>query len=69
VLAEDRAFNAIDVAEALGCSAAEVDQKWDATKDNGRVKFGGGFYCALVDPEKKICACTMRLVAACHRVV
>ncbi len=54
MLAEGRAFNAIDVAEALGCSAEEVDQKWDATKGNGRVKFGGGFYCALIDPEKKI---------------
>ena len=54
VLAENRAFNAIDCAEALGCSPKELDEKWVATKGNGRVKLGGGFYCALIDPEKKI---------------
>ena len=55
VLAEDRAFNAMDVQGKLGIDAAALDEAWSKAKDAKKlVKFGGGFYCGLVDAEKKI---------------
>ena len=51
VLAEERVFNAIDVQAKLGISPDELEEKWD--KSN-KVKFGGGFYCACIDTDKKI---------------
>eukprot|EP01048_Picozoa_sp_COSAG05_P005240 COSAG05_NODE_305_length_11703_cov_15.056705_12_plen_249_part_00 len=54
VLEENRAFNAVDAAKVLGRTPEELNSMWDATKNNGRVKLAGGFYCALIDKERKI---------------
>jgi len=55
VLADGRAFNAIDVQAKLGISAAQLEVKWKAAQKSGAfVKLGGGFYCALIDASKKI---------------
>jgi len=49
-------FNAIDACKHLGITANELDTAWaNAKKLDKLVKFGGGFYCGLVDtvPGKK----------------
>mmetsp|Transcript_51605 Transcript_51605/g.165212 ORF Transcript_51605/g.165212 Transcript_51605/m.165212 type:complete len:332 (-) Transcript_51605:288-1283(-) len=47
-------FNAMDACEQLGCSAAELNKAWAAAKKaNKLVKFGGGFYCGLVEMPGK----------------
>ena len=53
VLAEDRAFNALDMKEKLGGNLDELNAKWDATGESGgkRIKFGGGFYCGLIEHD------------------
>ena len=38
------------VCARFGCDADGLNAKWQAAKDAGSmVKFGGGFYCALVE--------------------
>jgi len=43
-------FNAIDGAAKLGLNAADLEKRWGvAKKAKDMIKFGGGFYCALID--------------------
>ena len=51
VLEENRAANAMDACERLGCDAMELNDAWG--KAEKVVKFGGGFYCGLVKVEGK----------------
>jgi hypothetical protein len=45
-----RVFNAMDGCAELGMTAADLDAKWGQVKKDGKlIKFGGGFYCGLVD--------------------
>jgi nucleoside diphosphate kinase len=48
-------FNALDACKELGCSADELSAAWGAAKKADKlIKFGGGFYCGLVEmPGKK----------------
>eukprot|EP00933_Yihiella_yeosuensis_P055054 TRINITY_DN536_c0_g1_i1.p1 TRINITY_DN536_c0_g1~~TRINITY_DN536_c0_g1_i1.p1 ORF type:complete len:334 (+),score=115.92 TRINITY_DN536_c0_g1_i1:69-1070(+) len=48
-------FNALDACKELGISADEMNSAWGACKKAGKLeKFGGGFYCGLIDlPGKK----------------
>jgi len=49
-LAKGVVFNAMDACEKLGCSADELNKAWAGCKKSGKlVKFGGGFYCGLVE--------------------
>ena len=49
-LAENLVFNAKDACAHWGVGADELNAKWQLAKDAGHmVKFGGGFYCALVE--------------------
>lgn len=50
VLADGRAYNAMDACVKLGCSANQLDKSWASAKVT---KFGGGFYCGLVTYEKQ----------------
>jgi len=46
--------NAMDACKELACSADELDSAWAAAKKNNKlVKFGGGFYCGLVEMAGK----------------
>jgi len=52
VLAEGRAFNALDACKELGIDGKELDGLWGAAKTAKKlVKMGGGFYCGLVEKE------------------
>jgi len=43
-------YNALGATKKLGISSAELDAKWGAAKQAGQlIKFGGGFYCGLVE--------------------
>jgi len=54
VLEDKRVFNALDAKAHLGLDDAELDKVWKAATPAGKcVKFGGGFYCALLQPEGK----------------
>jgi len=55
VLAEDRTVNAMDACERWSVNSQELEVLWRACEPAGKVvKFGGGFYCGLVDgPEGK----------------
>jgi len=54
VLQEGRAFNALESCTHLGIDTAELDRIWKAATPADKViKFGGGFYCALIEPEGK----------------
>mmetsp|Transcript_83054 Transcript_83054/g.192938 ORF Transcript_83054/g.192938 Transcript_83054/m.192938 type:complete len:332 (+) Transcript_83054:73-1068(+) len=49
-LAKGVVFNAMDACQKLGCTADELNKAWGAAKKNNKlVKFGGGFYCGLVE--------------------
>lgn len=50
VLAEKRAYNALDACKYLDVDATGLDAKWSAVS---KVKFGGGFYCAEIPVEGK----------------
>merc|ERR1719440_2746466 len=53
-LAKGIVFNALDACKELGCDAAALDKAWGAAKKAGKlVKFGGGFYCGLVEMKGK----------------
>lgn len=50
-LADGSVYNALDACQYLGVSAEELDKLWGPSK---KVKFGGGFYCGLINvPGKK----------------
>jgi len=47
-------FNALDACKEFGCSAEELNSAWAKAKKAGKLeKFGGGFYCGLVDMNGK----------------
>ena len=49
-LAKDLVCNAAEACARFGCDADGLNAKWQAAKDAGSmIKFGGGFYCALVE--------------------
>jgi len=53
-LAQGNVYNAMDACEKLGISADEMDKQWGICKKSKKlVKFGGGFYCGLVEIEGK----------------
>jgi nucleoside diphosphate kinase len=53
-LAKGVVFNALDACKEFGCTAEELNAGWGAAKKAGKlVKFGGGFYCGLVDMKGK----------------
>eukprot|EP00403_Amphidinium_massartii_P040754 CAMPEP_0178435786 /NCGR_PEP_ID=MMETSP0689_2-20121128/34108_1 /TAXON_ID=160604 /ORGANISM="Amphidinium massartii, Strain CS-259" /LENGTH=332 /DNA_ID=CAMNT_0020057871 /DNA_START=27 /DNA_END=1022 /DNA_ORIENTATION=+ len=54
-LAQGIVVNAMDACKELGCTADELNTAWASAKKAGKlVKFGGGFYCGLVEmPGKK----------------
>merc|ERR1712070_33687 len=53
-LAGGRVFNAMDGCADLGLTADQLDKKWGECKKAGKlIKFGGGFYCGLIEVEGK----------------
>eukprot|EP00038_Savillea_parva_P016755 m.17919 g.17919 ORF g.17919 m.17919 type:complete len:320 (-) comp3548_c0_seq1:1202-2161(-) len=53
-LATGRVFNALDGCADLGLTASQLDTEWGKCKKAGKmVKFGGGFYCGLIEIEGK----------------
>jgi len=49
-LAKGVVFNAADACEQLGLDASGLNAEWAKAKKAGKlVKFGGGFYCGLID--------------------
>merc|ERR1712066_345396 len=49
-----KVFNAMDGCKHLGIDADQMDAEWAKTKAAKKlVKFGGGFYCGLVEVEGK----------------
>jgi len=43
-------YNALDACSLLGISAVEMDKQWGICKKADKlVKFGGGFYCGLIE--------------------
>ena len=53
-LAAGNVYNAMDGCEVLGISADEMDAEWAKCKKAKKlVKFGGGFYCGLIEIDGK----------------
>lgn len=53
-LASGNVLNALDACKELGITATEMDKAWGkAKKAKKMIKFGGGFYCGLVEIEGK----------------
>jgi len=53
-LANGNVYNAMDGCEKLGITADEMDTQWGICKKAKKlVKFGGGFYCGLIEIEGK----------------
>jgi nucleoside diphosphate kinase len=53
-LAGGRVFNAMDGCADLGLTADEMDTQWGICKKAKKlIKFGGGFYCGLIEIEGK----------------
>jgi len=53
-LAKNQVYNAMDACKVLNCSDSELNAAWaQAKKTNKLVKFGGGFYCGLVEMPGK----------------
>jgi len=49
-VAQDKVFNAKDACEHLKVDGAKLNDLWSAAKKNDKlIKFGGGFYCGLVE--------------------
>merc|ERR1712072_1066562 len=49
-----KVYNAMDGCHKLGIDADEMDRQWGICKKAGKlVKFGGGFYCGLIELEGK----------------
>ena len=54
VLAEGRAFNAIEACKQLDVDANALKEIWEGSKEKDKlIKLGGGFYCALLEVEGK----------------
>lgn len=54
VLSEGRAVNATEACKRLECNSEELEVLWRACEPAGKVvKFGGGFYCGLLEKEGK----------------
>jgi len=54
VLEAGRAVNAMDACAKWECDADTLEAAWRACEPAGKVvKFGGGFYCGLVEMEGK----------------
>ena len=53
-MATGNVHNALDACAVLGIDANTLDAEWAKAKKAGKVvKFGGGFYCGLVEVEGK----------------
>jgi len=53
-LASGKVFNAMDASKFLGMDAEQLAAAWTEAMNAGKVvKFGGGFYCGLVEAEGK----------------
>lgn len=53
-LANGNVYNAMDGCATLGITADELDAQWGICKKAKKlVKFGGGFYCGLIEMEGK----------------
>merc|ERR1712107_27190 len=53
-LASGKVFNAMDGCKELGIDADALDKEWAKCKAAKKlVKFGGGFYCGLVEVDGK----------------
>eukprot|EP00439_Symbiodinium_sp_Y106_P073932 s989_g14.t1 len=53
-LKSGKVFNAMDGCQHLGIDAGEMDAAWSQAKAAKKlIKFGGGFYCGLVEVEGK----------------
>lgn len=53
-LKDGKVFNAKDACTHLGVDSEGLNKIWAAAKKGGKlVKFGGGFYCGLIEPEGK----------------
>merc|ERR1719259_1129553 len=53
-LASGKVFNAMDGCKHLGIDAEAMDSAWGKAKNAKKlVKFGGGFYCGLVEVDGK----------------
>jgi len=53
-LKSGKCVNAMDACKEFGCDAEELAKAWGVCKKaNKLVKFGGGFYCGLVDMKGK----------------
>jgi len=51
---DKKVFNAMDACEHLGLDSEELDKQWAKAKANKKlVKFGGGFYCGLIEVAGK----------------
>ena len=49
-----KVFNAMDACEKLGLDAEQMDAEWGKCKKAKKlIKFGGGFYCGLIEIEGK----------------
>lgn len=49
-----KVYNAMDGCHKLGLSADEMDKQWGICKKAGKmIKFGGGFYCGLIELADK----------------
>lgn len=49
-----KVLNALDGCAALGIDADEMDKQWGVCKKAKKlIKFGGGFYCGLIEIEGK----------------
>eukprot|EP00978_Attheya_sp_CCMP212_P031544 scaffold119746_cov48-Attheya_sp.AAC.1 len=54
VLASNKAANAMQACEKLGVDAAGLEELWRVCEPKNKVvKFGGGFYCGLIEMEGK----------------
>lgn len=55
VLAADRACNAMQACERFGIDGKELEEIWRACEKNNKViKFGGGFYCGLINTSMNV---------------
>jgi len=53
-LASGKVFNALDACKEFGLDADSLDKAWAKCKaDKKLIKFGGGFYCGLIEMEGK----------------
>jgi len=53
-LEKGNVVNALDACKRLDVSPDDMDKQWGVTKKAGKlIKFGGGFYCGLVEFEGK----------------